>query len=126
MRTNDVRDLQSKMLCKLMISFITAGHCHDSARSIADQYIFTDPDRYLSSAEWMNAISSRKNAADLFLRHSFSFTAALYISNVFLNSLLLFCSSYLFYQFMLRRDHHKVNSEKCIGPGCICANRSPL
>src|SRR6478752_7138363 len=102
------------MLRKLVVAFLTTGHCHDRSGSITDQYIFTDPDRNFFSAEWMNTIASCKNAADLFLRHPFSLTAALYVNNIFFNGLLLFRSRYLFYQFMLRSDHHKVNSENCV------------
>src|ERR1043166_4808751 len=99
------------MLCKLVITFIAARHSHNSPGSITDQNIFTDPDRDLFFTEWVNAISSRKNPADLFFCHPFPFTAALYISNIFFNGLLLFGGSYLFYQLMFRRDHHEINTE---------------
>src|SRR4029079_17213364 len=107
---------------KLVVPFISTGYSHDRSSSISNQHIFTDPDRYFFSVEWMKTISPGKNATNLFFCHPFPFTAALHISYVFPNSLFLFSSSYLIYQVMFRRDHHKVNSKDGIRASSIDTN----
>ena len=52
----------------------------------------------------MICICSCKNSADLFLRHSFPFTPAVHILQVFFNFFLVLARGDLRYQFMLRGE----------------------
>src|SRR5436190_8198540 len=99
------------MLRKLMITFITTRNGHNGSRSVSGQYIFRNPNRDFMIVERIYGIGARKAASYFFFGHSFSFTATLYISDVFIYCLFLLGSGDLFNQFMFGSDNHKVYAE---------------
>ena len=100
---------------KTVIPFVPAGDTHNSAGSIACQYIFGQPNWNFSvGINGMNGIGSCENATDFLLRHSFPFAPAFYPGNIFLHGLCLLGACQLSGKFVFRRQDHKIHAKERI------------
>ena len=74
-----------------MIAFITAGHCHDSAGTIACQHILTYPYRHFFTAQGFYSIGTVNIRISF---HAFPFAAT--FTKVTYSSTAAFCSGVIF------------------------------
>ena len=106
-----------------MIPFITTGNSHDGTSTISGQHIFGCPDRYLPSVKRIDGIGSGEYTGYFFLRHSFPFTPAFYIGQVFINSGCLFFTFNFTDQIQFGGHDHEVHPKNGIGTGSVHPER---